>query len=184
MPSVGPSPFTPHSVWAGMLPTAWQRELEAMRTSKDNSFRSDPGSPIRGPFTGLRYFDPDIRYRVEAKLHEEPPRRLLLDRSGGDAVEYKRLGTFEFKLPTGPAKLALYEDPLGNLFLPFRDATSGKETYGAGRYLEPETHDGEGFELDFNRAYHPFCAYNEAYSCPMVPFENQLRISVLAGERL
>jgi len=73
------------------------------------------------------------------------------------------------------------------LFVPFRDATSGKETYGAGRYidLEPEERlNNEGkWVLDLNKAYNPWCAYSDAYICPLVPTENWLKVPVRAGEK-
>lgn len=80
--------------------------------------------------------------------------------------------------------LTVYRDPEGGgLFLPFQDATSGHETYPAGRYLElPVLEDGR-IRLDFNYAYHPFCAYNANYSCPMPPIENKLDVPIRAGER-
>ena len=68
------------------------------------------------------------------------------------------------------------------LFIPFRDATSGKETYGAGRYVEAEPLGGGRFTLDFNRAYNPYCAYNDAWRCPLPPSENWLAVAIRAGE--
>jgi len=88
------------------------------------------------------------------------------------------------------ASLTLYRDQdHGDLFLPFQDATSGRDTYGAGRYLEvpvlEETEDGDPLLvlLDFNYAHHPFCAYNPHYSCPLPPAENRLSVRIEAGER-
>ncbi len=168
---------------------SWTHRVLSDRREKDHAFRFDPHSPIppaeRAAFKGLRYFDPDTRYRFEAKLVPGPAQRLMIERSGGDEQEYMRVGHFELHLPLGPARLALYQAKLGgHWFLPLRDATSGNETYGAGRYVEPEPL-GEGrFLLDFNGAYHPYCAYNEAFSCPFVPPENHLTIPVRAGERL
>lgn len=161
-------------------------DLAAERRAKDAAFRDDPSSPIplyeRATFKGLAYFPEDPRYRFHAKLVREPPRRLDIQRSAGDVVRYDRLGHFVLQLPDGPVTLAVYHTD-GHHFLPFRDATSGKETYGAGRYLDPPTRDGETFLIDFNRAYNPFCAYNEAYSCPFPPPENWLQLPVNAGEK-
>ena len=164
----------------------WREELEDQRREKDEAFRHDPGSPIppgdRRAFKGLVYFPPDPRYRIEARLVEEPHQDLNIQRSAGDVVLYTRLGHFALHLPGGDAKLALYESD-GHAFLPFRDKTSGKATYGAGRYLEPADLGGGRFLLDFNQAYNPFCAYNEAYSCPVPPPENWLQVLVEAGEK-
>src|SRR5690606_19820929 len=80
--------------------------------------------------------------------------------------------------------LTLYRDPEGgDLFLPFQDETSGNETYGAGRYLDVTALEDGRVLLDFNYAYHPFCAYNPSYSCPMPPVENRLPAPIRAGER-
>ncbi len=165
---------------------AWRRQLEADRQAKDEAFRLDPGSPIpygeQRSFRGLSYFQPDPRCRFEAALVEEKPKRLDIQRSGGDVVVYARRGHFPLLLPDGPVKLSLYESD-GHAFVPFRDKTSGKETYGAGRYLDPpQGHDGR-YLIDFNQAYNPFCAYNEAYSCPFPPPENWLQVAVEAGEK-
>lgn len=169
-----------------MREDAWREELEDQRREKDEAFRHDPNSPIpaweRRTFKGLAYFPPDARYRIEAKLVEEPHQDLNIQRSGGDVVLYTRLGHFAIHLPAGDVKLALYESD-GHSFLPFRDKTSGKQTYGAGRYLDPPEIAPGRYLLDFNQAYNPFCAYNEAYSCPFPPPENWLQVAVEAGER-
>ncbi len=164
----------------------WQAELEDVRRGKDEAFRDDPDSPIppgeRASFRGLAYYPPDPRYVLELDLVREAPETLDIQRSGGDVVQYTRLGHFELRLPEGTAQLALYESN-GHSFLPFRDATSGKDTYGAGRYLDPPEVSPGRFMLDFNHAYNPFCAYNEAYSCPFPPPENWLGFPILAGEK-
>lgn len=164
----------------------WRDHLEQSRKEKDEAFRHDPGSPIeptaRRRFAGLSYFPPDARYRFEVDLVEEPRKALDIQRSGGDVVRYVRLGHFVLNLPDGETKLALYESD-GHAFLPFRDKTSGKETYGAGRYLDPPQLPDGRYEVDFNQAYNPFCAYNEAYSCPFPPPENWLQVPVPAGEK-
>ena len=104
--------------------------------------------------------------------------------STGDEQSYYRLGTVEFEVEGQPARLAVYKSAQHDeLFLPFRDATSGKETYGAGRYLEPvESSDGK-LLVDFNLAYNPYCAYSEHYSCPLPPLENWLKVPIRAGEK-
>jgi uncharacterized protein len=119
----------------------WIEELEDQRREKDEAFRHDPGSPIppgeRRAFKGLVYYAPDPRYRIETKLVAEPHQDLNIQRSAGDVVLYTRLGHFALHLPDGDVKLALYESE-GHSFLPFRDKTSGKDTYGAGPL--PGTH--------------------------------------------
>jgi uncharacterized protein (DUF1684 family) len=164
----------------------WRAVIEEHRRRKDESFRTDPGSPIpygeQRSFRALSYFPPDPRYRFEVELVEEPHKALDIQRSAGDVVRYVRLGHFALRLPDGDVKLALYESD-GHSFLPFRDKTSGKETYGAGRYLDPQHLPDGRYEVDLNLAYNPFCAYNESYSCPFPPPENWLKVAVPVGEK-
>jgi uncharacterized protein len=119
-------------------------------------------------------------------LRPEQRFELRIPRTGGDEVLYARVGHFALKFPDGPIKLAAYtgEGHGDELFVPFKDATAPKQTYGGGRYLEALPL-GEGrYELDFNRAYNPFCFYNESYSCPFPPPENWLKVPVPVGERI
>lgn len=168
---------------------AWRRRLEQFRREKDSHLKHDPHSPLppdaRARFRGLRYYKPDPAYRVETTLTPAEPATLSMPRSGGDAVTYLRVGTMELHLPAGHVRLAAYRrrDQVEGYFVPFRDATSGTETYGAGRYLDVPGQ-GRHVTVDLNYAYHPFCAYNQAYSCPLPPRENWLTAPVPAGERL
>jgi uncharacterized protein len=160
--------------------------LEAERAEKDISFRRDPYGPIedRQKFTGLNYYPPDLAFHFTLPLHRVEPEPLTFQTSTGDERVYYRLGTVEFEVEDQPAQLAIYKaEEYDELFLPFRDATSGTETYGAGRYLEPvELANGE-LLLDFNLAYNPYCAYSEAFSCPLPPVENWLKVPIRAGEK-
>ena len=170
---------------------AWRKQLEQHRMEKDEAFRLSEHSPIpvheRSSFKGLHYYAPDARYRLVVAL--EPPQggSLAIPRTGGDEVPYERLGRLRLDLPDGSAHVTLFAQAHGDHhrpFLPIRDATSGNETYGAGRYLDPaELEDGR-YLVDLNELYHPFCAYDEAFTCPMTPPENHLPFAVRAGERL
>ena len=128
--------------------------------------------------------NPDFRYTLPINQSDtsEP---LTLQTSTGDEQVFYRIGSIEFEVEGEPAKLALYKSQHHDeLFLPFRDATSGSETYGAGRYLEPEELSNGQVLVDFNLSYNPFCAYSEAYSCPLPPFENHLTtVAIRAGEK-
>jgi uncharacterized protein (DUF1684 family) len=162
--------------------------IEANRAEKDRFFRTSPYSPIenRMAFTGLNYYPPNPGYRYTLPLNRaEEPETLTFQTSTGDEQTYYRLGTINFEVEGEPAQLAVYASPHHDeLFLPFRDATSGKETYGAGRYLEPELLSDGQILVDFNLAYNPFCAYSESYSCPLPPFENHLKnVAIRAGEK-
>jgi len=157
-------------------------------------FSIHPQSPIpleeRKEFKGLDYYPPDPDYRFELKLHEHPrKKRIKMSYTKGEQQEFIRWGEFRFKIGGQEQALQVYKSnpEEERLFVPFRDATSGKETYGAGRYLdlEPERHrTAEGkWIINFNRAYNPWCAYSENYTCPFVPPENWLKVPIRAGEK-
>lgn len=180
---------------AGQAPksAAWSREyyvngVEMERAQKDHYLRQDPYSPIadRMNFAGLNYYPPDPAYRLILPLKPiEPPELLLLQTNTGDEQPFNRIGTVEFEIEGQPAQLTVYQSAEDEaLFIPFRDATSGKETYGAGRYLEPHDLGGGDLIVDFNRAYNPYCAYSADFSCPLPPFENHLKATIRAGEKI
>ena len=168
-------------------PTFYIDSIEANRVEKDRFFRSSPHSPIadRVNFTGLNYYPPDPAYRMTLPLNPvDEPEPLTFQTSTGDERIYYRIGTVNFEIEGQPAILTIYQsEHHEEFFLPFRDATSGHETYGAGRYLEPELLRNGDILVDFNLAYNPFCAYSDDYSCPLPPFENHLRIPIRAGEK-
>lgn len=173
-----------------------QRQIEEQRAAKDKYFRQPANSPLLpeqlGGFSGLQYFPIDSNYRVKARLLrtvETAP--LLIQESNGSGRFYVRKGKLEFELAGKPYSLMAYQEsgqaqPTGHrevLFIPFTDLTSGQETYGGGRYLEPELPTDEVVVLDFNLAYNPYCAYNSRWSCPLPPAENSLAVKILAGEK-
>ena len=168
--------------------------LVEFRARRDELFASHPQSPIpagdRAGFTGLRYFPPAEDAVVEVALRSEPG-RLEIDTGGPDGVvRYDRVGVLG--TPYGPLSLWWLAAYGGGLFLPVRDGTSGRETYGGGRYLTDTvkgTH-GRGVQilgggrvrLDFNYLYNPSCAYDSDWACPLAPPENRLTEPVRAGE--
>ena len=171
--------------------TAWRRALTRFRSDKDDFFRAGDGTPLpadsRTSFTGLKYFDPDPSLRIEARLHRYPdPEGVMVSTSKGTRQLFNRVGYFDLAIGDGQVRLHAYqsaerEDP--NLFVPFRDSTSGQESYGSARYLDMEVEHDDEYAVDFNYAYNPYCAYSEDYICPLPPQENWLRVSVRAGER-
>ena len=174
--------------------TDWRAQLEAQRREKDNFFALHLQSPIpmsqRRQFTGLAYFPVDPAYRFELQLHEHQLKEATeVADTGGNVRRLLRWGEFRFELEGQQCTLQAYKDDPEDerLFVPFRDETSGKETYGAGRYLdlEPRRHltVGDKWVVDFNDAYNPWCAYSEEYVCPFVPPENWLTVPVRAGEK-
>jgi uncharacterized protein (DUF1684 family) len=182
----------------GHTPAHYVEELAAFRRRKDAFFASDPQSPIPAlqqstSFTGLRYYPPDLAYRVEAELVPfDFPTLVTLGTTQGELARYVRYGELRFRIIGQECRLTAYrpaDDPQSSeLFVPFRDATTGQETYGAGRYLDvPDDRDASAgphtLVVDFNLAYNPWCAYNADYSCTLPPPENTLPVGILAGER-
>lgn len=163
-------------------------QIESHRAEKDKFFGKHPQSPlnhhVQAKFNGLDYYPVDEKFYFELPLQEYDDVEVFeMDTSTGDIREYARIGYLEFDIDGEKSKINVYKPIQGDhYFVPFRDKTSGKETYGAGRYLDPQVHDGN-FILDFNQAYNPFCAYNENYTCPLPPVENWLDIPIYAGEK-
>jgi uncharacterized protein (DUF1684 family) len=162
--------------------------LEDFRAEKDEFFGSHPQSPLtreqKKEFKGLKYFPENNALCLEVKVDEFPVKeRFEMQTSTGDVQHYEKFGRFHFVVDGIEAELTIYQSPNG-FFLPFVDSLAGRETYPAGRYLEPEPLPGGRFIVDFNIAYNPYCAYNEMWSCPITPAENCLKVAVHAGEKL
>lgn len=163
-------------------------DLAEFRKEKDVFFINDHHSPLsaneRKEFQGLSYYqeNKDLRFEVEVEPFPEGV-HVQMQTSTGDLQEYLKYGKFGFEVDGVPAELTVFTSGEGEAFLPFTDATSGKETYGAGRYLELEHIGGSRFQVDFNLAYNPWCAYSPAYSCPIPPAENRLSVPIQAGEK-
>ena len=163
------------------------------RAQKDASFLS-ADSPLvpkaRSEFHGLSYYpiDPNLRFSVPLRRHQTPA-QVRLGTNTGEIRTALRYGYFDFKVQNRDCRLQVYrleDNPEGggpSLFIPFRDATSGQETYGAGRYIDLRENTSGIYDLDFNRAYNPFCAYNNEFSCPVPPAENTLNVPIRAGEK-
>jgi len=163
-------------------------ELTDFRREKDEFFGYHPQSPLtpeqKHRFTGLQYFPENeaLRLEVEAELlFDQQP--MQMQTSTGGVQTYVRHARFKFQVDGQDAELTIYQSENG-YFLPFVDSLAGKETYPAGRYLEPESLPGNRFLVDFNLAYNPYCAYNEMWSCPITPAENRLKVPIRAGEKL
>ena len=170
----------------------FEEEVLSLRVDKDSFLRNDLDSPIppneRLNFKGLNYFPLDPGYRVTSKLERfDTPKPTMMATSTGTRQAYLRYGAFTFEIMGRSLKLIVFkpaEDPYArSLFIPFSDETSGHDTYSAGRYLDLEEQGGDDYELDFNIAYNPYCAYSEEYTCPMPPAENKLPVNILAGEK-
>jgi uncharacterized protein len=164
-------------------------DLEDFRAAKDDFFRDDPQSPLftsqRPMFMGLRYYPEDPSLRMLLPLDTDVDHEVFdIGTSMGDREGYFRIGRVAFERDGKQCELFLYSQQADATvcFVPFRDSTSGDETYGAGRYLEAHIREDGQVELDFNYAYNPFCAYNENWGCPLPPMENWLMVPIRAGE--
>lgn len=178
-------------------PRSWEEAIGGDRATKDESFRRDPDSPLpraaRANFMGLEYFALDPAWRYGGTVEPYPaPERLTLVTTTGEARPCERWGRVTFEREGRVFTLQVYkllDQPRraggDGLFLPFKDQTTGKETYAAGRYVDLVGPDGGPFTLDFNLAYNPSCAYGEPqrFQCPVTPAENTLSVAVTAGER-
>jgi uncharacterized protein (DUF1684 family) len=163
-------------------------DLDDFRTEKDAFFREGPGSPLtaeqRHSFRGLTYYPerPDLVFTLRPEPFEHAE-TIEMQTSTGHTAWYTRWARVRFNVAGEPAELTVFRDPtMGQLFLPFQDANAGGDTYGAGRYLEPQPTEDGRLLVDFNYAYNPYCAYNEHWTCPIPPPENHLNVSIEAGE--
>ena len=164
------------------------------RLAKDEAFKSDQSSPIpekdRPAFRTLSYYPVDPKMKFTAVLHRYPaPEPVRLSTNTGEIRRGLRYGYFEFQVGDITCRLQVYrlEDAPENgasLFIPFRDSTTGHETYAAGRYIDLKENTSGIYDLDFNRAYNPYCAYNSEFSCPNPPAENTLNVAIRAGEKI
>jgi hypothetical protein len=175
-------------------PDKYARRVLTERRRKDEAFRHAGWSPLpstRQPsFDGLAYFQPDISYRFAGlrlePIHGDDGGPFEIQTSDARPRPAYRLGRLRFVVDGRELALTAYRvgsSGPDTLFVPFRDGTSGRETYGAGRYLDIRVEADGSYVLDFNFAYNPYCAYSDAYSCPLPPAENWLPVRIEAGER-
>jgi len=170
--------------------SSYVQTIESWRADRDKAW-SETTDPIpvekRGQFLPLRYFPPDSSYAVPAELKLSDTRPVVeLPTSTGELRRMQIVGTLEFTLNGQKLSLGALSpagEPIRSLFVPFADLTTKKETYAAGRYLDIEPTATGIYTIDFNYAYNPTCAYNNAYSCPYPPPSNRLHVAVRAGEK-
>ncbi len=147
-------------------------------------------STEKANFHGICYFEIDTNFVVEAKFTRKKGKKFIMPMSKVRVVYYRKYGELSFTINDTICILNLYENLSlkgkkefkDYLFLPFKDNSTGKSTYGAGRYLDVYKSKNNTWLIDFNKAYHPYCAYSERYSCPLVPAENTIPVAILAGE--
>lgn len=157
------------------------------RAEKDEFFETHPQSPLtpeqKHNFEGLNYYPPDpaLHFKVVVETFDVQD-ELKMQTTTGDLRTFIRYGIVYFTVGEEEFSLTVYSNEHG-FFIPFVDSQAGQETYGAGRYLDPEVLPDGKLDLDFNLAYNPYCAYNEMYSCPLPPAENRLGVAIKAGEK-
>jgi uncharacterized protein (DUF1684 family) len=167
-------------------------EIEAQRTEKNEEFKTSDDAPLteeqKEAFTKLSYFPIAEKYKVRAELHKNPrEQKVKIAITDGSQREYLVFGNAHFHLEGKEHDVTVYKpvkEDADYLFIPFYDETSADLSYGGGRYVEPELIDGGTLEIDFNTAYNPYCAYNHKYRCPIPPQDNNLRVAILAGEKI
>ncbi len=164
-------------------------KLTEFRKAKDLFFKNEAQSPLdnqeKKTFTGLKYFpeNPDLRFDLSLEKFPKPD-PITMPTSTGDQQDYWHVGQIQFSVQGQPATLQVYlAVDGGDYFIPFVDATAPAETYGSGRYLEPEDLGNGRLHVDFNLAYNPYCAYNDRWSCPLPPRQNRIPVRIEAGEK-
>ncbi len=166
-------------------------DLEQFRQMKDDFFKNHFQSPLNAEqkknFAGLNYFPENDALRFTLILERYPnPEPLQMQTSKGELRDYFRVGQIRFPVNGVETTLQVYEsqDHPDEYFIPFVDATAPHETYGAGRYLEPERVGPDKMLVDFNLAYNPYCVFDpQKWSCPIPPVENRLSVRIEAGEK-
>ena len=149
----------------------------------------DPKSPRFSTYKGLEYFPPDLSYRYLVKLTRKArPDTVVILSTRGNRRRALRVGWFDFKVGKTPCRLEvtrLLEPGVGenDLSVFFRDATTGKESYEVGRYVDPKLQPDGRYLLDFNLAYNPACAFSDHYNCPIPNRANALKVAIRAGEK-
>lgn len=163
--------------------TDYQKEQNAF-------FKDASTSPLkekdRKSFEGLDFFKNDSSYVVKAYLKRTPNSKPFKMKTSTDRLPiYKLYGELIFNLKGVESKLNIYQnvdkENIDYLFLPFLDQTNGETTYSGGRYIEMSIPKSDSIIIDFNKAFNPYCAYNDKYSCPIVPKVNRLRLPIMAG---
>ena len=172
---------------------SYDEEIAAWRAEKDRFMRESSESPViadrRASFAPLPYFPVSETYRIPAALEKTQTQDIIeMSTSTRQRRRMRRIGTLKFTLKGQPLQLTAFVDEkdidVRRLFVPFHDLTNGTETYPGGRYLDLDRTATGIYELDFNRAYHPFCVFNPEYECPVPPRENRLPVPIRAGEKL
>jgi uncharacterized protein (DUF1684 family) len=171
-------------------------DIKKFQDELNQQYKSTDKSPLeprdRKRFKKHDFYKVDLKYRVVAKLDRNVSQEILQIKTSTERLaKYKKYAVATFQLDGLEYSLTLYQsldlsrspEYKDYLFLPFLDKTSGEESYGAGRYIDLRLTEGDEIVIDFNKAYNPYCAYSNRYSCPRVPEENNLGVAIRAGIR-
>jgi len=183
--------FVPLTIFA----QDFKSEIEKHREEYKAEFLKNSSSPLKKEdFEYLRFYEPNEKFKVACEfVATKRGKPFEVSTSSGQTATYTKFGELKFEIDGKPYKLAVYQSlRLRNLpqyrdylFIPFKDLTNGKGSYGGGRYLDLRMKDitGDKIYLDFNKAYNPYCAFSAGYSCPIPPKENHLKVAIEAGEK-
>ncbi len=174
----------------------FKTEIEKHRAEYKADFLKSPQSPLKQEdLAYLRFYEPNEKYKVACTFTAtKKGKPFAMATSSGETKTYTKFGELSFEINGTKHKLAVYQSLSlrsvpqyrDYLFIPFKDLTNGKESYGGGRYLDLRMKEIEGDKiyLDFNKAYNPYCAFGAGYSCPIPPKENHLKVAIEAGEKI
>ncbi len=175
----------------------WEEEIAAFQNALNKQYSSKVTSPLDkesfNNFTGHDFYPTKASYRVKANFLKTPGEKVFKLKTSSDRrPEYRKYGILRFEIEGKEYALSVYQDLATStvkkykdiLFLSFKDLTNGKETHGGGRYIDFKIPTTQVVILDFNKAYNPFCAYSNKFSCPLPTEENHLKIKIEAGMKL
>jgi uncharacterized protein (DUF1684 family) len=175
----------------GTLPENYEEKIRKKRQETDTFFKTDEKSPIskeeRADFKGLKHYNVASDYYIVARMEKiKNGKKVSMQTSKHEEKFYIPYAKAYFELKNTKCELTIYKSAKQDdyLFLPFTDLSTGKESYGAGRYIEVEELSNKQVLIDFNLAYNPYCAYSDKYNCPYPPAENDLSIKIEAGEKV
>ncbi len=181
----------------GFAQKSYKKSIREHRKEYKSDFLKSERSPFynkKADLKFIRFFRPKKRYKVEATFEATPDEKVFeMATYSGMVKPYRKYGVLKFKLNGKEQQLAVYQSMKminvpgykNYLFLPFKDLTNDRKTYGGGRYINlksSEIKDGK-MMLDFNKNYNPYCAFSDGYNCPIPPGENHLEVAIKAGER-
>ena len=174
--------------------TAVLNDINRFQQELLHEYSTDSLSPLsadaKKEFKGIHFFPVDTAFIVKAVFVRTKGEKIFeMPTSGSVTKKYVKYGEAHFTINDKPYKLNVYQSISlakqrqyrNYLFIPFRDATSGKETYGGGRYIDLTIPQNDTMIINFNKAYHPYCAYTEGYNCPIPPRENYIPVKIEAG---